>query len=202
MIVTDVIGYALSSPYGANDSLGQPLGVKSIGLIEVHTDAGLVGFGETYSGVYAPELVEPAAAFWKPSLLGKDPLDEAASADLLLSIPFVGRSGLLSSVFGGIEIALWDIRGKAAGRPAHEGGRRQAGQGARPVQGWTEGTPGRVGSSRNPLRYERGQKKELGHGECGRTANQGQPCVLRLRGSPDADGGRHRPRCYQVGAAS
>ena len=120
MIVTDVIGYALSSPYGANDSLGQPLGVKSIGLIEVHTDAGLVGFGETYSGVYAPELVEPAAAFWKPSLLGKDPLDEAASADLLLSIPFVGRSGLLSSVFGGIEIALWDIRGKAAGRPVHE----------------------------------------------------------------------------------
>ena len=119
MIITDVLGYALSSPYGSGRSLGQPLGVKSIGLVEVHTDAGLMGIGETYAGVYAPELVEPAAAFWRPALVGKDPLDDDLS-DLLQSVPFVGRSGLLSSVFSAIEIALWDIRGKAAEQPVHK----------------------------------------------------------------------------------
>ena len=119
MIITDVLGYSLSSPYGSGNSLGQPLGVKSIGLVEVHTDAGIVGFGETYCGVYAPELIEPCATFWKRSMVSQDPLDYDLAQQVFLSAPFINRSGLLSSVFSAIEMALWDIRGKAAGEPVY-----------------------------------------------------------------------------------
>ena len=108
MIITDLFGYVLSSPYGNNNSLGQPLGVKSIGLVEVHTDTGVVGIGETYSGVYAPELVTPGVAFWKPFLVGQDPMAKDSIAELPLTVPFVGRSGLLSSIYSAIEIALWE----------------------------------------------------------------------------------------------
>ena len=58
-----VEGFALSSPYGKGESLGQPLGVKSVGLVKVHTESGVYGLGETYSGVYAPELMEPVCLF-------------------------------------------------------------------------------------------------------------------------------------------
>ena len=47
----------LSSPYGKGISLGQPKGVKSIGLVEVITNSKLKGLGETYSGIYMPEAV-------------------------------------------------------------------------------------------------------------------------------------------------
>ena len=59
MKIEKVNGYCLSSHYGDGKVFGQPLGVKSIGVIEVVTNNGLVGIGETYSAVYVPELIEP-----------------------------------------------------------------------------------------------------------------------------------------------
>jgi L-alanine-DL-glutamate epimerase-like enolase superfamily enzyme len=119
MKITDVHGYALSSPYGNGHVFGQPLGVKSIGIVEVHTDAGLVGFGETYAGVYAPELVTPTTAFLREFLLGANPLEPDQTTQRLTQVPFVGRSGLIKSVAGAINIALWDITGKALRQPVH-----------------------------------------------------------------------------------
>ena len=77
MKITDVQGYALSSPYGDGNVLGQPLGVKSIGIVEVHTDAKIMGFGETYVGVYAPELVQPSVAFLRQRLVGTGDITES-----------------------------------------------------------------------------------------------------------------------------
>ena len=48
MKIEKVNGYCLSSHYGDGKVFGQPLGVKSIGVIEVVTNNGLVGIGETY----------------------------------------------------------------------------------------------------------------------------------------------------------
>ena len=120
MKIIDILGYALSSPYGTGDSLGQPLGVKSIGLIEVHTDTGLVGLGETYAGVYAPELIKPCVDFLKSFLLGLDPFDVELAREIIFHIPCLGRNGLLSSIFSGIEIAIWDILGKATEQPIYK----------------------------------------------------------------------------------
>ena len=71
--IIDVEGLALSSPYGDGKSLGQPLGVKSLGIVRVFVDSGEYGLGETYIGVYAPELINPIVDFLKPYL--KRPCD-------------------------------------------------------------------------------------------------------------------------------
>ena len=53
MKITKVIGYGLSSPLKESNFVyyGYQNNIKNIGIIEVHTDTGLVGFGETYAGV-------------------------------------------------------------------------------------------------------------------------------------------------------
>jgi L-alanine-DL-glutamate epimerase-like enolase superfamily enzyme len=109
--IIDVEGHALSSPYGDGKSLGQPLGVKSIGIVRIFVDSGDYGLGETYVGVYAPELIKPIVEFLKPYLLGKK-IGSNQYYDVINNLPFIGGSGLLQSVLSAIEIAIWDLRGK------------------------------------------------------------------------------------------
>jgi len=119
MKIIKVVGFSLSSPYGNGNVLGQPLGVKSAGFVQVYTDSGLVGLGETYAGVYAPELIEPVAQFIGARLIGLDPLQPELIAEKA-HIPFISRNGLFCSVYSAIDIALWDIAGQASGKPIHE----------------------------------------------------------------------------------
>lgn len=87
--------------------------------MEVHTDSGLVGLGETYAGVYAPELIAPVTKFISQRLVGLDPRDPEKVAEKA-KFPFIGRNGLFCSVYSAIDIALWDIAGQAADKPIHE----------------------------------------------------------------------------------
>jgi L-alanine-DL-glutamate epimerase-like enolase superfamily enzyme len=77
------------------------------GIVRVETDAGLVGWGE-HNVNFLPNLsarAQTAAAQW---LLGRDPENIAA---------FHRDCPLETRLKSGIELALWDIRGKAAGKP-------------------------------------------------------------------------------------
>jgi len=109
--IKKVEGFSLSSPYGKGKSLGQPLGVKSVGLVKVYTESGIYGLGETYSGVYAPELIHPIVSFLETYLVGRLIGDDLIFDDIK-NIPFIGGNGILQSVFSAIEIAIWDVRGK------------------------------------------------------------------------------------------
>ena len=109
--IKKVQGFSLSSPYGKGESLGQPLGVKSVGLVQVYTESGIYGLGETYSGVYAPELIQPIVSFLESYLIGRLISDDLIF-DEIKNIPFIGGNGILQSVFSAIEIAIWDARGK------------------------------------------------------------------------------------------
>ena len=71
MKIIDINGFALSSAYGDGDNFGQPFGVKSIGLVEIKTDSNIDGIGETYAGVYTPELISVFINQIKPFLIGK-----------------------------------------------------------------------------------------------------------------------------------
>ena len=117
--IKKVEGFALSSPYGKGKSLGQPLGVKSVGLVKVYTDSGVYGLGETYSGVYAPELVQPIVSFLENYLVGRSIGDDLIFNDIT-NIPFIGGNGILQSVFSAIEIAIWDARGKILEVPSSQ----------------------------------------------------------------------------------
>jgi L-rhamnonate dehydratase len=93
-------------------------------VIRVTTDEGLVGIGEVDS---SPEVV--AAAIHAPKsnavvqglrglLIGEEALDRTALWDRMFrgSI-YMGRRGVVMHAMSGIDIALWDIAGQAAGLP-------------------------------------------------------------------------------------
>lgn len=108
MKITKVIGYGLSSPIKTDFVYyGYQSNIKNIGIIEVHTDTGLIGFGETYAGVYCADLIEPTVKYLEEYLVGKN-LNEAN----INSIPFIARSGLIKCIYSGIDIAIHDILSK------------------------------------------------------------------------------------------
>jgi galactonate dehydratase len=85
--------------------------------VRLYTDEGLVGLGETFMGAAAVEAyIHEWAA---PKLIGKDPLAiEARGKDIQGYLGWRG-SGVETRGNSAIDIALWDIFGKAAGMPIH-----------------------------------------------------------------------------------
>jgi L-alanine-DL-glutamate epimerase-like enolase superfamily enzyme len=96
-------------------------------VVLVHTDEGITGLGEVDS---APEVVaafvrggssHAVAIGLRTLLLGEDPLDvERLWRKLYRGTIFVGRRGIGVHALSGIDIALWDIKGKALGKPICE----------------------------------------------------------------------------------
>ena len=115
------------SDFGRNDSFNTC-------LVEVDTDTGLTGLGEARVGVgnlgnYAG-VVELIRRDLGPAVVGRDPRDITAIWDALYSgsrahygaregrlFPTVGRRGITVAAISGLDIALWDIAGKALGVP-------------------------------------------------------------------------------------
>ncbi len=119
MKIINIVGYCLSSPYGEGKTFGQPKGVRSIGVVEIQTDINLTGIGETYSGVYVPELIGPITDSLANLIVGCDPMDINRIHDVL-NIPFFGSTGIVKSVISAIDIALWDIKGQALEKPIYK----------------------------------------------------------------------------------
>jgi len=85
-------------------------------LIRVHTDGPEIGIGAAYSH---PDLVKLIVERnLAPHLTGRDPADVEFLWDLMYGLTrWYGRKGAAVSALGGVDIALWDLRGKAAGKP-------------------------------------------------------------------------------------
>jgi L-alanine-DL-glutamate epimerase-like enolase superfamily enzyme len=93
-------------------------------VVEVITDEGLVGIGETDLNAWvARAFIEAPATHTmdrglKEQLIGRDPLDpEAIWEDLYVGTAMTGRRGAGINAIGALDIALWDICGQAAGKP-------------------------------------------------------------------------------------
>ncbi len=91
--------------------------------VRLHTDEGLVGLGETFMGAAAVEayLHETVA----PKIVGRDPLAIEALNTLLANYLGWRSSGVETRGNSAVDIALWDLFGKAHGRPVADmlGGR-------------------------------------------------------------------------------
>jgi len=118
--ITDVIAHPLIQqlPRPTVTSWGKYSEI-SIVLVEVRTDAGIVGIGETLARFAPKAYAEAIESLLKPRLAGQNPTDITAlwrSMRRSLS----GRSGgMLFESIAGVDIALWDILGKVAGMPLH-----------------------------------------------------------------------------------
>ena len=84
-------------------------------LIKVYTDEDLVGLGSVYSH---PDLVRTIVeGHLAPTLVGRDPLKVDEIWTLCYGLThWYGRKGVAVSALGGVDMALWDIRGKALNR--------------------------------------------------------------------------------------
>jgi L-alanine-DL-glutamate epimerase-like enolase superfamily enzyme len=88
-------------------------------IIRLTTDDGMVGLGAAYS--YPDLLRLIIERQLKPMLLGCDPREIEALWDKMYQMTrWYGRKGAAISALGGIDIALWDLRGKALGKPVYQ----------------------------------------------------------------------------------
>jgi muconate cycloisomerase len=89
-------------------------------IVKVHTDHGLVGLGEAsctprWSGEDQFSARHFIKTYFEPLLIGQDPGDIQACSRLFM--PVVANNPFTKAA---IEMALWDLAGKAAGRPVYE----------------------------------------------------------------------------------
>jgi galactonate dehydratase len=112
------------APIAANDPLRvtklETLLVKPRWLfLKVHTNAGIVGLGEPVVEGRAA-TVAAAVKEIEPYLVGKDPRQVVHHWQAIYRHAFYRGGPVLTSALSGVDMALWDIKGKALGVPVYE----------------------------------------------------------------------------------
>uniref|UniRef100_UPI0040492A26 mandelate racemase/muconate lactonizing enzyme family protein n=1 Tax=Cephaloticoccus sp. TaxID=1985742 RepID=UPI0040492A26 len=119
MKITNVITHLLTSRW--TDDPAFPHALHSTAVIRIETDSGIDGLGESTWGYFAPEAVPAMVEYFKPVLMGKDPMEiSKLTRELVDDSVWWSRSGAGCSVISGIELALWDLRGKILKQPVHQ----------------------------------------------------------------------------------
>jgi len=90
-------------------------------LVRIHTDEGVSGLGEAGFSVDFRDQIRPVIEnTLKPLLLGQDPLNVGLLWQRMFEATHKwGRRGMETYALSGIDIALWDILGKATGQPIY-----------------------------------------------------------------------------------
>jgi D-galactarolactone cycloisomerase len=87
-------------------------------LVEIETDNGLTGWGECYGPARMTAPIVDAMARW---LLGHNPLHtDKLWQQIYADLRDHGQKGLIVEALSGIDIALWDIKGKHFGVPIYD----------------------------------------------------------------------------------
>jgi L-alanine-DL-glutamate epimerase-like enolase superfamily enzyme len=121
MKIINVKTILLTGPCTLDPYLSEARKVRSAAFIQIETDSGLIGIGETYAGYFFPEGVPEIVEFFKPILLGNNVEDIPALWEKMYHCAnFWCRVGLGAIVLCGIEAALWDLRGKELGLPVYK----------------------------------------------------------------------------------
>ncbi len=123
MKITNVEGIILRLPVrqavadGTQDDL----------LIRIETDEGITGYGEVDTSpevgkaVIAAEMSHGTCYGLREILVGRDPFDIEQIWELMYrKTNYYGRLGVVMHAMSGVDMALWDIMGKALGKPVHK----------------------------------------------------------------------------------
>ena len=91
-------------------------------FVQIDTDEGITGYGEATNYPGGGSLVVASTINQvREALIGEDPFDiDRLWHKIYRRYTYLGSRGLVTAVISGIDIALWDIKGKALGRPIYE----------------------------------------------------------------------------------
>lgn len=90
-------------------------GFKQWNYVLIETDEGLTGLGEAHPGAGVADIVKQ----FKGTLVGKDPLNIEPLYNRMIGAAR-NRYAMGLSAIGGIEAALWDLKGKILGVPIYQ----------------------------------------------------------------------------------
>ena len=137
MRITDIEVHILKAPgeYGTHDDSSEVHGISYTCVVQVHTDEGLTGISQVESQPHVVDAIvrapgEATGLFSGLAALaiGQDPLQVEQLWDrLFVGSFYFGRRGAALQAISAIDIACWDIMGKAAGMPVATllGGKRR-----------------------------------------------------------------------------
>ena len=126
---------------------------------------GLVGIGECLARRGAPAYAQFIEGVLAPLLVGENPLDRRRLWNRMRSVLTGRTGGMLIEAIAGVDIALWDIAGKAAGLPVSKllggVGRAEIDAYASSIN-WTRRFAGREGSRERDRRRIQAIKVKIG----------------------------------------
>jgi D-galactarolactone cycloisomerase len=146
-------------------------------LITVITDEGLTGFGSVFTN---DGLVKRALAVLEPLYRKENALEpERVSEKLHQNTFWLGRGGSITHTISGIDIALWDILGKATGQPV---GRLLGGcyrDRVKPYASLLMDEPKRLADVLVKLKEQKFRAFKIGWGPFGRQSNAMDESIIR-----------------------
>lgn len=121
MKITEVITHQLrvdvDEPF--TSSRGWYYKTKNALVVEIRTDDGIIGWGDCYGPSAINRTIIDQVL--KADVIGRDPFDvEVIWEQLYNKIKDYGLTGMTICSISGIDIALWDIIGKAVNKPIHK----------------------------------------------------------------------------------
>ncbi len=146
-------------------------------LIAVHTDQGVTGVGSVFT---SDDLVKASLAVLEPLYCGENPLEpERVSEKLHQNTFWQGRGGSITHTISGIDIALWDILGKATGQPVGRllGGRYR--EKVRPYASLLMVDPGPMAENLLALKAQGYRAFKIGWGPFGRRDAATDEAIVR-----------------------
>ena len=116
-----VLAIPCTVPKSGDGFKGQDWSDVRVILVRVTTDTGLIGWGEAFGYGMHEAVCYTLKNLLAPKVKGADCTDIASLiADLRQPMSIYGQNGVLQYALSGLDIALWDLKSKAAGQPLHE----------------------------------------------------------------------------------
>lgn len=125
MRIVDLEAYPTSFPVPPNESVTLGIGrtvKRDAVVVKVTTDDGLVGWGESHHGRAPGAVAHLANTTLRQLVLGMDAADVVGvwAKVYKMQLGSHGMGAATAIAVSGIDMALWDIRGKAAGWPLYQ----------------------------------------------------------------------------------
>ena len=115
-VETKIVRLPADEPLADGPSFGGPY--REFVTLQIETDAGLEGIGITFFGAALTATLKLGVDQLGALILGEDPLrTENVGQKLRKAAGGSGPAGIFTLAFSAIDMALWDLKGKALGQP-------------------------------------------------------------------------------------